>query len=87
MFSLIQLHYLLCLAVFAFSLFTFALKKSTFVRSLLTTLGPDNSALLLMLALTEQKVLIHSLRYGMVLQLAFLISHIFAPFLVPVHCN
>ncbi len=27
------------------------------------TLGPDNSALLLMLALTEQKVLIHSLRY------------------------
>ena len=31
-------------------------------RDLISTLGPDNSALLLLLALTEQKILIHSLR-------------------------
>lgn len=32
-------------------------------RSLLTNLGPENSLHVLLLVLTEQKILIHSLRY------------------------
>ena len=49
-------------------------------RMLLTTLGPDNCQLLLLLALTEQKTLVHSLRPHVVTAVCEAIRQIIFPF-------
>ena len=49
-------------------------------RLLVTTLGPDNCLLLLLLALTEQKILVHSLRSDIVTAVCEALMQIIFPF-------
>lgn len=49
-------------------------------RNLLTNLGPDNCLLVLLLALTEQKILLHSLRPSVLTSVAEAVMQIIFPF-------
>ena len=49
-------------------------------RNLLMNLGPDNCLLLLLLALTEQKILLHSLRPAVLTSVAEAVSQVIFPF-------
>ena len=49
-------------------------------RVLVTTLGPENCLLLLLLALTEQKILVHSLRPDIVTLVCEAVKQIIFPF-------
>jgi len=49
-------------------------------RDLITTLGADNTMLLLLLGLTEQKILFHSLRSNLLTSVSEAIMQIFFPF-------
>ena len=56
------------------------LRSGANFRLLVTTLGPDNCLLLLLLALTEQKIFVHSLRPHVVTAVCEALMQIIFPF-------
>ena len=65
--------------IFSHKLFSFLRSGANF-RLLVTQLGPDNCLLLLLLALTEQKILVHSLRPDIVTVVCEAVKMIIFPF-------